>query len=94
MSTASNFIIRPATEADAPIIYSLIKELAEYERLTHEVVASESDIRKTLFGERPFAETLIGEYDGLSISFALFFSQFFNLPRKAGNLPRRSLCST
>ena len=84
LSTASNFIIRPATEADAPIIYSLIKELAEYERLTHEVVASESDIRKTLFGERPFAETLIGEYNGLPISFALFFHNFSTFLGKPG----------
>ena len=76
MSTTSNFRIRPGEEEDAPIIYALIKELAEYERLSHEVVASVSDIRKTLFGERPFAETLIGEYDGHPI----------NLPRKTGNL--------
>ena len=84
MSTASNFIIRPGIEADAPIIYSLIKELAEYERLSHEVVATVSDIRKNLFGERPFAETLIGEFDDLPVSFALFFHNFSTFLGKPG----------
>ncbi len=84
MSTNSNFMIRPAIEEDAPVIISLIKELAEYEHLSHEVIASVNDIRKTLFGKRPFAETLIGELEGLPISFALFFfnySTFLGKPK-------------
>ena len=77
-------MIRTGTEEDAPVIFSLIKELAEYEHLAHEVVASVDDIRKTLFGERPFAETLIGEYGGLPISFALFFYNFSTFMGKPG----------
>jgi len=77
-------MIRTGTEEDAPVIFSLIKELAEYEHLTHEVVASVDDIRKTLFGERPAAETLIGEYGGLPISFALFFYNFSTFMGKPG----------
>ena len=77
-------MIRTGTEEDAPVIFSLIKELAEYEHLTHEVAASVDDIRKTLFGERPFAETLIGENDGLPISFALFFYNFSTFLGKPG----------
>ena len=84
MSTTSTFKIRPAMEEDAAVILSLIKELAEYEHLSHEVVATENDIRKTLFGERPFAETLIGEYEGLPISFALFFHNFSTFVGKPG----------
>ena len=84
MSLTSNFMIRTGTEEDAPVIFSLIKELAEYEHLAHEVVASVDDIRKTLFGERPFAETLIGEYEGLPISFALFFYNFSTFLGKPG----------
>ncbi len=84
MSTTSTFKIRPAREADAPVILSLIKELAEYEHLSHEVVASENDIRKTLFSEHPFAETLIGEYGGLPVSFALFFYNFSTFLGKPG----------
>jgi GNAT superfamily N-acetyltransferase len=77
-------MIRTGTEEDAPVIFSLIKELAEYEHLAHEVVASVDDIRRTLFGERPFAETLIGEYGGLPISFALFFYNFSTFMGKPG----------
>ena len=84
MSLTSNFMIRTGTEEDAPVIFSLIKELAEYEHLAHEVVASVDDIRRTLFGERPFAETLIGEYGDLPISFALFFYNFSTFIGKPG----------
>ena len=84
MSVTSNFMIRAGAEEDAPVIFSLIKELAEYEHLAHEVAASVDDIRKTLFGERPFAETLIGENDGLPISFALFFYNFSTFLGKPG----------
>jgi GNAT superfamily N-acetyltransferase len=84
LSETSNLMIRTGTEEDAPVIFSLIKELAEYEHLSHEVVASVDDIRETLFGERPFAETLIGEYQGLPISFALFFYNFSTFLGKPG----------
>lgn len=84
MTTASNFIIRPAAESDAATIFSLINELADYERLTHEVVATEDDIRRSLFGERPFAEALIGEYEKTPISFALFFYNFSTFIGKPG----------
>ena len=50
-----NFTIRPATVGDAPVILALIKGLAEYEKLSHEVVATEELLRDTLFGARPVA---------------------------------------
>ena len=84
VSANSNFMIRLAIEEDAAVIYSLIKELAEYEHLSHEVTASVNDIRKTLFGKRPFAEILIGEYEGLPISFALFFYNYSTFLGKPG----------
>ena len=84
MTNISNFMIRPATENDAGTILSLIKELADYERLTHEVVATENDIRKSLFGEHPLAEALIGEYDKIPTSFALFFYNFSTFVGKPG----------
>ena len=70
LTTVSNFKIRPAAENDAGTIFSLIKKLADYERLTHEVVATENDIRRSLFGEHPFAEALIGEYERTPISYS------------------------
>ena len=68
--------IRAAVEADAPLILQLIKELAEYEKLSHEVVATEDSLRRSLFGERRFAEALIGEVGGEPAGFALFFHNF------------------
>ena len=84
MVTSSNFKIRSAAENDVGTIFSLIKELADYERLTHKVVATEGDIRRSLFGERPFAEALIGEYEETPISFALFFYNFSTFVGKPG----------
>ena len=84
MSTTLDFRIRPATENDAPVILSLIKELAEYERLAHEVIASEDDIRKSLFGAHPFAQALIGEKEEAAICFALFFYNFSTFLGKPG----------
>ena len=57
--------IKPATDSDVPLILSLIKDLAAYERLSHEVVATESILRKSLFGEHPYAEVSIGYYDSI-----------------------------
>lgn len=80
----SDFTIRPAAENDAGTILSLIKELADFEKLSHEVVATEDDIRRSLFGPHPFAEVLIGEYAGLAVSFALFFYNFSTFIGKPG----------
>ena len=71
-----SFRIDPATPADVPLILDLIRELAEYERLADEVVATEADIHAALFAERPAAETVIGRLDGETVGFALFFSNF------------------
>jgi GNAT superfamily N-acetyltransferase len=68
--------IRPATEDDVPIILSLIRELAAYERLSHEVVATEGLLRESLFGERRGAEVLIVCCKGAPAGFALFFHSF------------------
>ena len=57
----SDVVIRLAVPDDSPTILAFIRELAEYEKLLHEVVADEASIRTTLFGPRPAAEVLIGE---------------------------------
>ena len=84
MTISPDFQIRAATKNDSPVILALIKELAEYEKLSHEVEATEADIRQSLFGDRPVAEALIGELDGVPISFALFFYNFSTFLGKAG----------
>ena len=70
-------VIRPATEADVPLILRFVRELAAYERLAHEVVATEDGLRQTLFGARPYAEVVIAELDGGEpAGFALFFHNY------------------
>jgi len=68
--------IRAATEDDVPIILSFIRELAEYERLSHEVRATEDLLRHSLFGERRMAEALLGYLEDDPAGFALFFHTF------------------
>lgn len=68
--------IRPARPEDAETIARLIRELADYEHLLDDAKASGEDIRKNLFGPRPFAEALIAEWNGESVGFALFFHNF------------------
>ena len=76
--------IRAATEDDVPLILSLIRELAEYERLSHEVVATEEALRDSLFGERRFAEVLLGYLGDDPAGFALFFHNFSTFLGKPG----------
>ena len=74
--TPPNFTIRMATAADAPLILTLIRELADYERLTHEVVADVGLLREHLFGPSPAAEVIIGSFGTDPVGFALFFPTF------------------
>ena len=76
--------IRPAAPADVPLILSLIRELAEYEKLAHEVKATEADIETALFGARPHAECVIAELGGRPAGFALFFHNFSTFLAKPG----------
>ncbi|HEU4884946.1 MAG TPA: GNAT family N-acetyltransferase [Longimicrobium sp.] len=75
-AAASVLRIRPATESDVPLVLRFIRELAEYERLLHEVVATEEAQRDTLFAARPAAEVVIAEEDGEPLGFALFFHNY------------------
>lgn len=79
-----DFILRDAAADDIPVILSFIRELAEYEQLPHEVVATEKDLKETLFGERRFAEALIGEYRRQPAAFALFFHNFSTFQGRPG----------
>ncbi|MDB5289387.1 MAG: family N-acetyltransferase [Phycisphaerales bacterium] len=75
-SSANNLVIRPATSDDVPLILSLIRGLAEYEKLSHEVVTTEDLLREHLFGPRPAAEVLIAHLSGEAAGFALYFQNF------------------
>ena len=76
--------IRPATPADLPLIAQLIRDLAEYEKLAHEVRFDEAVMGAKLFGARPYAEVVIGELDGAPQGFALFFHNFSTFEGKPG----------
>ena len=68
--------LREATEDDIPLLLDLVRQLAAYEKLTHEVVATETSLRDALFRGRRVAEAIIGECAGQPVGFALFFHNF------------------
>ncbi|BBB09634.1 GNAT family N-acetyltransferase [Sphingopyxis sp. EG6] len=76
--------IRPATPADLPLIAQFIRDLADYEKLAHEVRFDEAKLGAKLFGPRPYAEVLIGEIDGEAQGFALFFHNFSTFEGRPG----------
>ncbi|WP_077368984.1 GNAT family N-acetyltransferase [Anaerosalibacter sp. Marseille-P3206] len=82
-TSADNFEIRFAVEKDVPLILQFIKELADYEKMLNEVVATEEILHEWLF-EKEKAEVLIGELDGEPIGFALFFHNFSTFLGRAG----------
>ena len=84
MSKQHQLSIREAREADIPTILQFIRDLAEYEKLSHEVVASEENLRDTLFGNRRAAECLLGFHEGEAVCFAIFFHNYSTFKGKAG----------
>ncbi len=76
--------IRNAVREDLPLIAQFIRDLAEYERLAHEVRFEEAKLAERLFGERSYAEVLIGEIDGVAQGFALFFHNFSTFEGRPG----------
>ncbi len=80
----NNILIRSATEKDVPAILSLIKELANYEKLSDQVIATEDELKKVLFGENNFVEILVAEYEEQITGQALFFKNFSTFLGKPG----------
>jgi GNAT superfamily N-acetyltransferase len=76
--------IRSATPTDVPLILSFIRDLAVYEKLAHEVVATEEALRRTLFGTPPAAHVVIAEVDGRPAGFALYFFNYSTFLAKTG----------
>lgn len=76
--------IRPAQEQDTSLILQFIKDLAKYEKLASEVVATEDLLRRNLFSERKTAEVILGYYQNQPVTFALFFHNFSTFLGKPG----------
>jgi len=83
-ATIDRLRITRATERDVPLILRLIKALAEYERMSGDVVATEEGLRETLFGPRPAAEVVVGYAGEEPAGFALFFHNFSTFVGKPG----------
>lgn len=78
-----SFTIRKATENDIPTILHLITQLAIYEKLEREVVATEETLKQTIFVQN-YAEVIIGEENGQPVGFALFFHNYSTFLSKPG----------
>jgi len=76
--------VRSATENDVPIMFALIKELADYEKLSDQISTSEEQLKNTLFGVDSFVEVLIAEFEGKTVGYALFFKNFSTFLGKPG----------
>lgn len=76
--------IRPAQPADAPLLLELIRGLAKFEKLEHEVVATEAQLAAELAGPRPVVHALIAERDGRAVGFALYFFSFSTFLARQG----------
>lgn len=76
--------IRPATPADVPAILSLIRELARFEHAEDQVKASEADLLRDGFGDRPAFEALVAEREGAVVGFALCFPNYSTWEGRAG----------
>jgi len=76
--------IAPANESDIPIILSFIRKLAEYEKMSHLVVATEENIREHVFGANPVVEVLLAYWDKEPVGFALYLRNFSTFLGQAG----------
>src|SRR5437764_9399592 len=72
----TNLRIIPAEQKDIPLVLAFIRKLAEYERLSHEVVADEDTLRNSLFGPRPAAEVVLAFIENEPVGFAVYFQTF------------------
>jgi GNAT superfamily N-acetyltransferase len=75
--------LRAAAPADVPVLVALIRELAEFEKLGHQVQTSPERLHAHLFGPRPVVEAVVAEVDGRVVAFALYFtnySTFLSMP--------------
>ncbi|MBM88449.1 MAG: GNAT family N-acetyltransferase [Gammaproteobacteria bacterium] len=83
-TSIDNFILRSTSIKDCPLILGFIKELAEYEKLSHEVVATVKTLEKNLFSKKAYAEVIIGEYKNVAVGYALFFHNFSTFTGRPG----------
>lgn len=84
MSSSAALSIEPARPQDADLIVALVRELAEYERLLDQVVLTEQDVHRDLFGPRPYAEAVIAREGAEPVGFALWFHNYSTFAGRPG----------
>lgn len=83
-SDSNSLVIRKAVLKDVPVILAYIRKIATYEKLLNQVTATESDIKKALFGRQAVAEAILAIYCGKPVGYAIFFHNFSTFTGKAG----------
>ena len=81
---AAGFTLRSATPADLPVILACIRALADYERLAHECIATDAQLRESLFGEHPAAEVVLAFAGEEPAGFALWFQSYSTFLARPG----------
>ena len=84
MTTSPSYTLRAAEERDVAAIVGLIRELAEFEKLTHLLQVTPEKLRPQLFGPKPVVEALVAQREGIVVAFALFFTNFSTFLAKPG----------
>ena len=82
--TTLTFTLRPAQREDVAAIHGMVRELAEYEKLTHLVTGSAADLERELFGAQPVIEALIAQCNGVPAAFALYFHNYSTFLARRG----------
>ena len=82
--TPADPVLRPATEADVPLLLALIRELADYERMADQVAASEADLLGALFGSGRVADAVVAWVDGQAAGYAVWFPIFSTFQGRRG----------
>lgn len=80
----TSFTINPATESDMPLLFAMIRELAEFEHLAHELEVTASSLREALCGEHPTAAALLARVDGQVAGYAVYYRTFSTFVGRAG----------
>ena len=84
LTKIENFYIKKAEKKDLSLVLHFIRQLAAYEKLSHEVVATEDKLERYLFGDEKVAEVLLGYYKDIPVGFALYFFNFSTFLAKPG----------
>ena len=84
MADENGIHVRKASSGDTELLLQLIGELAEFERISHEVITTREILRESLFGTKPAAEAVIAELDGMTAGFAVYFNNFSTFVGRPG----------